>query len=284
MENCGTELSELIARSEEFWKGFETRRAEREARRRAWAELEASGLPYVSPEHWAEAKRAAAEKAEKEAEEAEARREAAERAAERAAEHRNPRPKRERTRYSLYLGGRTYNQVAFKPGMLDWLYGWMARDGVLYLRVWETPKDWEKTRAEIETAQDYKMPQTYEGFMEEPQAKGDGVISRKSEESWGSYEVNIKVCPEAGVDMPGLLVALGMEEFGPNYGQDDTDVIRMKGHRKDLFYQLMDAGFRYWDQPQDVGRIRGRVPPEYLQDFDEGLAGRLPDKFRELLG
>ncbi len=257
-----------------FWKDIEARRSEREARRMAWAELEASGLPYISPEAWADARRAAAARAERDAELEEARREAAERRSHAA------RPKRERTRYSLYLG-RTYNQVAFKPGMLDWLYGWMARDGVLYLRVWETPEDWGRTKAEIETAQDCKMPQSYEGFMEEPQAKGDGVISRKSgENTWGSYEVNIKICP--GVEMPVLLVALGMGEFGPNYGQDDTDVIRMKGHRKDLFYQLMDAGFRYHGQ-QDMGRIRGRVPPEYLQDFDDGLAGRLPDKFRGLL-
>ena len=163
------------------------------------------------------------------------------------------------------------------------LYGWLTRDGALYTRVWEVPEEWEKTKKEIEAAQDYEIPQTYEDFMHEPQSKPKGQICRKDgEKTWGSYEVSIKACP--GVDMPSLLMSLGMDKFGPNYGQDGTDIIRMKGHRKDLFYQLADAGFRYWDQPQDVERVMGKVPPEYLQDFDDGMSGRLPDRFKELLG
>ena len=72
--------------------------------------------------------------------------------------------------------------------------------------------------------------------------------------------------------MPSLLMSLGMDKFGPNYGQDGTDIIRMKGHRKDLFYQLADAGFRYWDQPQDVERVMGKVPSRVPTDFDDGMS------------
>ena len=264
METSIAGLSGSASQNEAFWKGFEAERAKREARRKAWAELEASGLLYTSPEAWASAKAAAAE------------------AAAEAASHRNPvKPKKERTRYSVSLGRGTSDRVSFKPGMLDWFFGWLARNGTLFLYVWATPDEWSRMKAEIEGAQGCEIPQDFEGFMSEPQAKPRGQISRKSEGSWGAYEIDFKACPE--MDMAGLLVALGMERFRPNYGQEGSDVIRMKGHPKDLFYQLMDAGFRFSDQPQDMARIRGRVPPEYLRDFDDGLEGKLPDRFRETL-
>ena len=67
MGKYDTELSDAIAKMDAFWKDFEAQKAQREARRKAWTDLRASGLLYTSPEAWESAKAEAEEAAEREA-------------------------------------------------------------------------------------------------------------------------------------------------------------------------------------------------------------------------